>query len=126
MKITPMKSTISIMALLLASPAMAESQCFNSLGRDIPCPPISSELPKGFCLDRSTGKIMSDGISCKMEPVTWHLLTKSQGGTVSLIKGLTEKECKTVSEKLMSHCPNAPGTICLVGPSSIASAECFE
>jgi hypothetical protein len=155
-----MKSTIAIMALLLASPAWAEEQlcciphaqglviqhfdaphtyqtqntgpyiphasCFNSLGRDIPCPTISSELPKGLCFDPSTGKIMNDGISCKMEPVTWHLLTKSQGGTVSLIKGLTEKECKTVWEKLMSHCPNGPGTICLVGPSSIVSAECFE
>jgi len=155
-----MKSTIAIMALLLASPAWAEEQlcciphaqglviqhfdaphtyqtqntgpyiphasCFNSLGRDIPCPPISSELPKGFCFDLSTEKIMSDGISCKSEPVTWHLLTKSRSGEVSLIKGLTEKECKTTMENLLPHWSDCLKCVYTSSPSDIELAKCFE
>ena len=95
-----MKSTIAIMALLLASPAWAEEQRF----------------------DTKTG-IATSG-PCAAEKHNWHLLTKSQVGTVSLIKGLTEEECRTAQEKLWPHCP--VNAVCATGSGGIEIAECFE
>ena len=69
-----MKPTIAIMALLLASPAWAEGITLN----------YAQECPNA-------------------EPSNWHLLTKSHSGTVSLIKGLTEKECRFMENRAMER-----------------------
>lgn len=39
----------------------------------------------------------------KIEPRSWHLLTKSYGGTVSLIKNLTKKECEFPKNRLLGQ-----------------------
>ena len=69
---------------------------------------------------------------------TWHLLTISYGGTVSLIKGLTKDECEKTRIKSLpgdgGQCikRNPDGTIedrgvpCDIWPSDIKTAECFE
>ena len=71
-----MKPTIAIMTLLLASPAWAVPQC---------------------------GAPDDNGGSCTSDPANWYLLTKSRGGTISLIKGLTEKECGFTESSAMGR-----------------------
>lgn len=61
-------------------------------------------------------------------PKTWHLLTVSNKGTVSIVKDLTKDECDKAYEKLygyMLHFSNSSaGT--WMHPSDFNTAECFE
>jgi hypothetical protein len=80
---------------------------------------------------------------------TWHLLTKSHVGTISLLKNLTEHECqfararalglpatpeeiearKADDEKWFKDNPGAtvrPGGVYTVSDGDIETAECFE
>ena len=59
------------------------------------------------------------------DEANWHLVTKSYGGTVSLIKGLTKKECEEMRHHIGGWWDLPPGTYDL-GRGSIESAECFE
>jgi hypothetical protein len=59
-------------------------------------------------------------------PHTWHLLTKSYGGTVSLIKDLTESECATMKLKLNPLPVYTTNQVSGVGPDTIVQSECFE
>ena len=58
-----------------------------------------------------------------MRPVedrSWHLLTQSQGGTISLLKDLTQHECEAARDKLTKRSDG------FVSPGDIKSAECFQ
>jgi hypothetical protein len=54
---------------------------------------------------------------------SWHLLTISNGGTVSLIKGLTKKECDEAANRALPHYHLGLNP---VESSDIKSAECFQ
>lgn len=56
----------------------------------------------------------------------WHLLTKSQGGTVSLISNLTKKECETMQAAVVVHM--CDGCTSMVEPGDIEwrDAQCFR
>ena len=59
---------------------------------------------------------------------SWHLLTISNGGTVSLIKGLTKRECEEARSKIeivWCYSPDGDGA-CTTAPGDIKSAECFQ
>ena len=127
-----MKPTIAIVALLIASPAGAQSCETKDLSgktirTDAPC---SSNPVAIGCMD-NTGHVieclkLGTGIgttSIQPDP-NWHLLTKSRSGAISLVKGLTEKECETAQAILAQICPN--GVICSMGSTDIVLAECFQ
>jgi len=58
---------------------------------------------------------------------SWHLLTISNGGTVSLIKGLTKRECDEAVKRIPIGCKMPPGVGgCTLLPGDIKSAECFQ
>jgi hypothetical protein len=56
-----------------------------------------------------------------VKSTSWHLLTVSYGGTVSLIKGLSESECLASQDKLLGKASNE-----WAHSSGIKTAECFE
>lgn len=56
---------------------------------------------------------------------SWHLLTQSYGGTVSLLKDLTKHECETLEAKLSWSC-SAEQCTRMLTPDLIKSAECFQ
>lgn len=65
--------------------------------------------------------IFSESAACKAAYVadrSWHLLTQSYGGTVSLLHDLTRRECKLAQVKLLDETRSNPG--------DIRSAECFQ
>ncbi len=106
-----MKPTIAIMALLLASPAWADGFSVSSSGQTT-----------WACL--TPDNHIKDG-PCDLVPSNWHLITKSQSGTVSLIKGLSEMECEAARAKVVQHqCPST--LVCSTDPSNIVLAECFQ
>ena len=90
-----------------------------------------------------------DGCLDVVTPDHWHLLTKSRGGTISLLKNLTQHECqfararalkqpatpeeiearKADDEKWFKDNPGAtvrPGGVYTVSDGDIETAECFE
>lgn len=64
------------------------------------------------------------------EDTSWHLLTVSHLGTVSLIKGLSKKQCNDVSGYLLGTILIEPGTWDNLrdgkSSSNIDRAECFQ
>lgn len=75
-------------------------------------------------------------------PTTWHLLTRANNGTVSLVRGLTKDQCEFASNRLRGlpatatekaiarddstrHHANT-GVVRIMDPGNIATAECFE
>ena len=75
------------------------------------------------CFDPDTGKAST----CEMEPSNWHLLTKSHGGTVSLIQGLTKKECDNLALRLTPvYSGVCSGCIVTETNEAIVSVECFQ
>ncbi len=57
---------------------------------------------------------------------SWHLMVKAYGGTVSLIKGITEDACFRMLEDLRPNCGGASSCSFPVGPGSFDTGECFE
>jgi hypothetical protein len=64
------------------------------------------------------------------EDRSWHLLTKSQGGTVSLVKGLTKDECEKMKcDVTTPHCDQICGGCSyqiMSGDIEMNDAECFQ
>jgi hypothetical protein len=99
---------------------------------NIPCPPAILHL-KG-------GTVACDMNGCRPLNTdhSYHLLTISNGGTVSLIKGLTKKECDEAATMAKPtngywHCEGKFGcswvwtaTAGDLQPGDIKSAECFQ
>ena len=108
-----MKRIIAVLAMV-AAPALADES-----GTGIP---IGGWGHTTECLDES-GK----GTSCQMEPSNWHLLTRSHDGKISLVKGLTKKECDKLVLILTPVYPgNCSGCIVTETDTTIVSAECFQ
>jgi hypothetical protein len=81
--------------------------------------------PKIWC-DSKTGSC-TVGAECHAlsdRARTWHLLTKSEGGTVTLLKDLTQKECEEAKWDLLPK--RAPNVSYMIMPSDINTAECFK
>ena len=129
---------IIVLALLAATGAKAEcidnmpgAFCLDTAPLIVPENPV--RLPTcgpevhGSCIvPMSGGGGGADGNN-------WHLLTVSYGGAVSLLKGLTKKECETIQIKLARA--SLPDWTCSGPPwvaveptnsSDIKTAECFE
>lgn len=70
-------------------------------------------------------KCVGQGITQPADPDrSYHLLTISNGGTVSLIMDLTKRECDEAQSEIQIGC--RPGEWCTVDPGDIKSAECFQ
>ena len=91
-------------------------------------------LPEGWTFLCASGHdITVDGsLNHDEEPLqlhSWHLITITYGGTVSLVKDLTQRECEEIRTRIMSLradsrelCKNG----CPIELGSIKSVECFE
>jgi hypothetical protein len=55
---------------------------------------------------------------------TWHLLTQSYGGTVSLLKDLDQHECEFARGRALGNVPT--GQWQAPQPGDIKTAECFQ
>ncbi len=55
---------------------------------------------------------------------SWHLLTVSEGGTVSLIRDLTAAECAALQMKMLPH--RTEGQWFTPMPGDLVRAECFQ
>ena len=101
------KSIIFAAMLLAASPAWAQppqtaDDCIMRYGH----------WDEGMCWFRAVGgsfKLSGDDLPLHMsvklsvDTPNWHLLTISHGGTVSLIKGLTEAECTFAKHRALGE-----------------------
>lgn len=76
--------------------------------------------PGTVWLDGKCAAVLSDILPIPPPDHSYHLLTISNGGTVSLIKDLTKRECDEVARKLWH---TAWSTL---QPGDIKSAECFQ
>jgi len=69
----------------------------------------------------------TDGNGKSLAPTderTWHVLTVSNGGTVSLIKGLTKHEAEIMQKKLELYCQQ--NSLCDLTPGTVVRVEVFE
>ena len=62
----------------------------------------------------------------KAEEANWHLLTKSHGGTVSLINGLTKAQCDKLACDVRIACNAPSGSMWMSSAGDIETAECFQ
>ena len=62
----------------------------------------------------------------KAEEASWHLLTKSRGGAVSLLKGLTEYECEKARNRLFPVVAECVNCTIAVTDDMIVYSECFQ
>lgn len=108
-----MKTAITILALMFTTPALADET--------IPLVNKGMGSPQMQCFDDKTCL----DAPCWQEPTNWHLMTKSRGGTVSLIKGITKKECEIMRHHLGAWC-DRPAGVYNLNPGDIETAECFE
>ena len=122
-----MRPLIILAALCAASPAWAQNK----------------PHPGFYCSIDNCETALPDTMMCQSkenqlcwgktppEPDTsWHLLTQSFGGTVSLIKGLTKEECEAAQYKLYTH-PSTWWQEHMASPvyqlpGDIRTAECFQ
>jgi len=139
--ILPLSIALAIFAWCM-SLAMADAQALGS--DEFPSAPMVPDPYGAGCVNCAAIHQEGRCINCSVVPPDhWHLLTKSQGGTVSLIKNLTEHECQFARAKVLglaerekrqkdfdecqSHTPGKcfwPTTIAT--DDYIVMAECFE
>lgn len=63
---------------------------------------------------------------CAGMPHTWHVLTVTYGGTVSLIKDLTKCEAQNMQKLLDPWNHSCNGCMTIIQPGDIKSVEIFE
>src|ERR1039458_8712492 len=90
---TPISPSLVFAAILLAStPAMADGYWCGDHDCTIPCPTIGCAIsipaPGTLTLPYNPSQTPSSEVR------SWHLLTQTYGGTVSLLKDLTQHECE--------------------------------
>lgn len=128
-----MKLLILILLCMLPGVAWADVTC-TATGKPVPldvkCPiaPINKDCPSDYPVKTI---LPSGNVKCDIGPDTsWHLLTVSHSGTVSLIKGLSKGECENVSGYLLGTISIKPGTYSKLSdaksPENIDRAECFQ
>ena len=111
-----MVRTLAILALVCAAvPAWASDYFAGPMG-------CQEELRTG---DRCIPLLQSI-----MPDTSWHLLTQSFGGAVSLITGLTKEECEAAQYRLYTHPSlwwqeHMASTVYQL-PGDIRTAECFQ
>jgi len=130
-----------VFALVIVTPAMADGSCKYyhtemTINGYIMCapddgtpnsPPVIPMLNVAGAIECPPDCIMTTPdhpVHLLPEDRSWHLLTQSYGGTISLLKDLTKHECEVARDLALPVYPN--GEIHMTSFGEIKSAECFQ
>ena len=121
-----MQNFLALAVLALASPAWGQTQCFGDgrcfMGLGSTCDAgsiwLNGRCEKIMSMENAPGTITTG------EDRSWHLLTQSEGGTVSLLKDLTKHECEFARDRVLNEKFSLGSHT--VQPGEIKSAECFQ